>query len=133
MTLGKTLPGCLFVAAVLAMIAWSEHRQKTTGAFSLPPGETYTNEEHLVGENLMPDNEGKDVRNVAPVNIVAPAFLTYELLASQSGGYYLNFSWQARSTIKYRLTASPEAPLGRYTVVVTFPSGYTQTLDFSIR
>lgn len=129
----ELLLGLLFVAAILAVCARSEHQRRTIGDFSLPPGGTYTNEEHLVGKNLMPDNAGKTFRDVAPVNIVAPAFLTYQILASESGGYYLNSSWQERSTIKYRLTAAPEAPAGRYTMTIEFPSGYIQTLDFSVR
>jgi hypothetical protein len=123
----------LVLAGLLGVCYLADKRHQADGDFSIPPGGIYTREENLIGSNLMPDNQGKEYRDVPPVRIDKPDFITLDLLSSLSGGHYLNFSWQERTDIKYRISASPNAPLGKYSVSIEFPSGYTHTITFSVR
>jgi hypothetical protein len=127
----KRLLPVLFLAAVLGFCYWSDQHHKTVGDFSIAPGGTYIREEHPL-ENLMPGNEGKEFRDVSPVRVDKSDFITVDFLSSRSGGYYLNFAWQERSEFKYRIAASPNAPIGKYSVSIEFPSGYTDTVAFSV-
>lgn len=129
----ETLLGVLFLAAILGFCYSAEQSKKAHGDFSIPSGGSDTREENLIGSNLMPDNEGKEYRDVSPVRIDKPDFITLDLLSSRSGGYYLNGGWQERTDIKYRIAASPNAPSGKYSVSIEFPSGYTHTITFSVR
>ena len=129
----EVLLGWLLVAGILALLYFNQEHEKNFGAFSISPGGTEIREDHIVGQNLMPSNEGMELRDVAPLRIESPTFIACEVLSSYSGGYYLNYTWHERTDIKYRIAASPEAPKGKYTVSIAFLSGYTHVVSFSIK
>jgi len=129
----ELLLGWLFVAGILALLYFSQRHEKDFGTFAISPGAAETREDHIIGRNLLPNNEGKEFRNVTPVQIESPPFILCEVLSTYSGGHYLNFTWHERTDIKYRITASAGAPKGKYSVSIAFASGYTHVVSFSVR